>query len=205
VIGIGMGSSIPAFNLREINEALVKLLWNPEIDFNEIYCAPDLATGAVLLNEDEVKESLKNGNGKACKLRAVIEFDSKERALIVKQIPYGVYTNTICAQLEEIINGEENPGIDRFNDLTASDPNIKIYLTKNGNADKVMKYLYKNTSLQYYYGINLTMLDNGRFPKVFTWKEALQAHLDHEKEIYTKGFQFDLKKINKRIHIICGM
>src|SRR5574344_494323 len=204
-IGIGMGSSIPAFNLREVNEALVKLLWNPEIDFNEIYCAPDLATGAVLLNEDEVKESLKNGNGKACKLRAVIEFDSKERALIVKQIPYGVYTNTICAQLEEIINGEENPGIDRFNDLTASEPNIKIYLTKTGNADKVLKYLYKNTSLPYYYSINLTMLDNARYPKVFTWKEALQAHLNHEQEIYTKGFQFDLQKIEDRLHIIKGL
>lgn len=204
-IGIGMGSSIPAFNLQEVNEALIKLLWNPDINFDEIYCAPDFATGAIVLNNSEVKESLKTGNGKACKLRSVIEFDTKERALIVKQIPYGVYTNTICAELEEIINGEENPGIDRFNDLTASEPNIKIYLTKTGNADKVLKYLYKNTSLQYYYGINLTMLDNGRYPKVFTWKEALQAHLNHEQEIYTKGFQFDLQKIEDRLHIIKGL
>jgi len=204
-IGIGMGASIPAFNLREVNEALIKLLWNPDISFDEIYCAPDFATGAILLNNDEVKESLRTGNGKACKLRSVIEFDSKERALIVKEIPYGVYTNTICAELEEIINGEENPGIDRFNDLTASEPNIKIYLTRTGNVDKVLKYLYKNTSLQYYYGINLVMLDNGRRPKLFTWKEALQAHLNHEQEIYTKGFQFDLKKIEDRLHIIKGL
>ena len=200
-----MGSSIPAFNLQEVNEALIKLLWNPDVSFDEIYCAPDFATGAILLNNSEVKESLKTGNGKACKLRSVIEFDSRERALIVKQIPYGVYTNTICAELEEIINGEENPGIDRFNDLTASEPNIKIYLTKAGNADKVLKYLYKNTSLQYYYGVNLMMLDNGRYPKLFTWKEALQAHLSHEQEIYTKGFQFDLKKIEDRLHIIKGL
>lgn len=200
-----MGSSIPAFNLQEVNEALIKLLWNPDVSFDEIYCAPDFATGAILLNNNEVKESLKTGNGKACKLRSVIEFDSRERALVVKQIPYGVYTNTICAELEEIINGEENPGIDRFNDLTASEPNIKIYLTKAGNADKVLKYLYKNTSLQYYYGVNLMMLDNGRYPKLFTWKEALQAHLNHEQEIYTKGFQFDLKKIEDRLHIIKGL
>jgi DNA gyrase subunit A len=204
-IGIGMGASIPAFNLREVNEALIKLLWNPDVSFDEIYCAPDFATGAILLNNNEVKESLKTGNGKACKLRSVIEFDSRERALIVKQIPYGVYTNTICAELEEIINGEENPGIDRFNDLTASEPNIKIYLTRAGNADRVLKYLYKNTSLQYYYGVNLMMLDNGRHPKLFTWKEALQAHLNHEQEIYTKGFQFDLKKIEDRLHIIKGL
>lgn len=204
-IGIGMGSSIPAFNLKEVNEALIKLLWNSEIDFDEIYCAPDFATGAMLLNANEVKESLRNGNGKACKLRSVVEFEPKERVLVVKEIPYGVYTNTICGELEEILNSDENPGIDRFNDLTAATPNIKIYLSKNANVDRVLKYLYKNTSLQYYYGINLTMLDNGRFPRVFTWREALQAHLDHEKDIYTRGFQFDLHKINERLHIIAAL
>lgn len=204
-IGIGMGSSIPAFNLKEVNEALIKLLWNPEIDFNEICCIPDFATGAILLNESEVRESLRTGNGKACKLRSVIEFEPRERVLVVKEIPYGVYTNTICGELEEILNGDNNPGIDRFNDLTAATPNIKIYLSKNANVDRVLKYLYKNTSLQYYYGINLTMLDNGRFPRVFTWREALQAHLDHEREIYVKGFQFDLNKIKDRLHIIEGL
>lgn len=204
-LGIGMGASIPAFNLKEVNEALIKLLWNPEIDFNEICCIPDFATGAILLNENEVRESLRTGNGKACKLRSVIEFEPRERVLVVKEIPYGVYTNTICGELEEILNGDNNPGIDRFNDLTAATPNIKIYLTKNANVDRVLKYLYKNTSLQYYYGINLTMLDNGRFPKVFTWREALQAHLDHEKEIYVRGFEFDLNKIKDRLHIIEGL
>lgn len=201
-IATGMSASIPAFNLKEVNEALIKLLWNSEVDFDEIYCVPDFATGAILLNANEVKESLRNGNGKACKLRSVIEFEPKERVLVVKEIPYGVYTNTICGELEEILNGEENPGIDRFNDLTAATPNIKIYLSKNANVDRVLKYLYKNTSLQYYYGINLTMLDNGRFPRVFTWREALQAHLDHEKDIYIRGFQYDLNKIKERLHII---
>ena len=204
-IGIGMGSSIPSFNLKEVNNALIKLLWNPKIEFDEIYCIPDFPTGAVLLNSSEVKESLKEGTGKACKLRSIIEFDPKERVLVVKEIPYGVYTNTICGQLEEILNSEENPGIDRFNDLTAATPNIKIYLSKNANVDKVLKYLYKNTSLQYYYGINLTMLDNGRFPRVFTWREALQAHLNHEKEIYIRGFEYDLSKIKERLHIIEGL
>ena len=71
-IGIGMASSIPQFNLKEVNEALIKLLWNPDCDFEELYCAPDFATGALLLNENEVKDSLKNGNGSACKLRSVI-------------------------------------------------------------------------------------------------------------------------------------
>ena len=204
-IGIGMSSSIPQFNLREVNEALIKLLWNPDIDFEEIYCAPDFATGALLLNENAVKDSLKNGNGFACKLRSVVEFDSKERCFVVKEIPYSVYTNTICGELEKILESEDNPGVDRFNDLTNSTPLIKIYLTRSANPDRVLKYLYKNTSLQYHYSINMTMLENGRYPKVFGWKAALQSHLDHEELVYRRGFEFDLTKIKARIHIIEGL
>lgn len=204
-IGIGMSSSIPQFNLREVNEALIKLLWNPDIDFEDIYCAPDFATGALLLNESAVKDSLKNGNGFACKLRSVVEFDSKERCFVVKEIPYSVYTNTICGELEKILEAEDNPGIDRFNDLTNSTPLIKIYLGRSANPDRVLKYLYKNTSLQYHYSINMTMLENGRYPKVFGWKAALQSHLDHEELVYRRGFEFDLTKIKARIHIIEGL
>lgn len=204
-IGVGLACSIPQFNLREMNNALIYLIDHPDCTFEEIYCAPDFATGAILYNEAEVKESLKNGTGFACKLRSVVEFDTKDRCFIVTEIPYGVYTNTICGELEAIVNGEDNPGIERFNDLTGEKPLIKIYLAKNSNPDKILKYLYKNTSLQYYYGINMTMLDEGRFPKVFTWKEALQAHIDHECEVYRRGFEYDLKKIDDRIHIIDGL
>ena len=204
-IAVGAASSIPQYNLRELNNALIHLIDNPDCDFDEIYCAPDFATGAILYNEDDVKESMKNGQGFACKLRSVVEYDSKERCFIVTEIPYGVYTNTICGQLEEIVNGEDNPGIERFNDLTGSTPLIKIYLTKKANPDKVLKYLYKNTFLQYHYGINFTMLDDGRFPRVFGWKEMLQAHIDHERIVYRRSFEFDLNKIKSRIHIIDGL
>jgi len=204
-IAVGMACSIPQYNLKEMNQVLEHLLLNPECSFDDIYIAPDFATGAVLLNEDEVKESMKKGTGFACKLRSVVDYDKKENCFVVTEIPYSVYTNTICGELEDIINGEENPGVDRFNDLTGKTPLIKIYLTKRANPNKVLKYLYKNTSLQSHYSINFTMLDNGRFPRVFTWKEMLQAHIDHEKEVYMRGFQFDLKKIEDRLHIIEGL
>lgn len=204
-LGVGMSASIPQYNLKEVNEALIKLLWNSDIPFEEIYVAPDFATGAILLNADDVKESHRIGRGSACKLRSVVSFDPKERCLIATEIPYMVYTNTICEELESIVNGEENPGIDRFNDLTGEKPLIKIYLSKNANPDKVLRYLFKNTSLQSYYGINFTILENGRYPKVFNWKQLLQAHLDHERTVYIRGFNFDLKKINTRLHIIEGL
>ena len=204
-IGIGMASSVPQYNLKEINDALIYLIDHPDCSFEEIYCAPDFATGAILYNESDVKESMKNGTGSACKLRSVVEFDPQDRCFIVTEIPYGVYTNTICGQLEEIVNGEENPGIERFNDLTGTTPLIKIYLSKKANPDKVLRFLFKNTSLQYHYSINFTMLDNGRYPKVFTWKSMLQAHIDHERIVYRKGFEYDLNKIKNRIHIIDGL
>lgn len=204
-ISVGMASSVPQYNLRELNNALIYLIDNPDCSFEDIYIAPDFATGAILYNENEVKESMKNGTGFACKLRSVVDFDQKERCFIVTEIPYGVYTNTICAQLEKIIESEENPGIERFNDLTGKTPLIKIYISKKANPDKVLKYLYKNTSLQSYFGINFTMLDQGRYPRVFTWKEMLQAHIDHEKVVYRRGFEFDLNKIESRIHIIDGL
>lgn len=204
-IGVGAAASIPSFNLSEVNNAMVKLLQNPDIDFDEIYCRPDFPTGGIILNEDEVKESLKNGRGKSCKIRSVVEFDPEESCLIVREIPYGVYTNTICGELEHILNNDDKHGIERFNDLTGKQPCIKIYLTKKANPAQVLRFLYKNTSLQSYFGINMTMLENGRFPRVFGWKEALQSHISHEKEVYRKGFEFDLEKINSRIHIIEGI
>ena len=204
-IGIGMACSIPQYNLKELNNALIHLIDNPDCSFEEIYCAPDFATGAILYNEEDVKNSMRDGCGYACKLRSVVEFDAKERCFVVTEIPYGVYTDTISGQLEEIVNGEDNPGIERFNDLTGARPLIKIYLGKKANPDKVLKYLYKNTSLQYHYGINFTMLDQGRFPKVFTWKELLQSHINHERVVYRRAFEFDLNKIKNRIHIIDGL
>lgn len=204
-IAVGMSASLPSFNLREMNEMLIRLLENPDLPAKEAVILPDFPTGAILLNKDEVIESLLNGRGKACKMRSVVSFDSKERCLIVSEIPYGTYTNTICGQLSEILESDENPGIERFNDLTGKTALIKIYLTKTANPDKVLKYLYKNTSLQSHYAINMTMLDKGRYPKVFSLKEAMMEFLTHQKDVYTRGFQFDLKKIVDRLSIIDGL
>ena len=66
-IGIGMASSVPQYNIKDMNNALIKLLWNENASFEDIYCAPDFATGGFLLNEEEVKESMKIGTGAACK------------------------------------------------------------------------------------------------------------------------------------------
>ena len=204
-IATAISSSIPQFNIREVNEAMIKLLWDENIPFNEIYCAPDFCTGAILLNESEVKQSLEKGTGFACKLRSVIEYDSKDACIIVKEIPYSVYTETIRGQLMKIIESDQNPGIEKFLDQSGVKPQIKIFLGKKANPDKVIRYLFKNTSLQYHYSINMIMLDNGKTPRVFGWREALLAHINHEKSVYTNAYKFDLAKIANKIHLIDGL
>lgn len=204
-IATGLASSIPQFNLREVNEALIKLLWNPDADFDELYCAPDFATGGILLNEDEVKNSLRYGSGKACKLRAVIEYDDVENCLIVREIPFGVYTITIKHQLEKLLNDRPDCGIDRFLDSSSDVPLIKIYLQKKVNIDKILQLLYKETSLQNHYSINMTMLEDGRVPKVFGWKQALSAHLAHEELVYRNAYKYELQKLYERLHIVEGI
>ena len=204
-IATAIASSIPQFNLREVNEAMIKLLWNRDIPFDEIYCAPDFCTGGIMLNAAEVKESLKVGNGFACKMRSVVEYDSKESCIIVKETPYGVYTETIRGQLAKILESEENPGIEKFLDQSGTSALIKIFIGKKANPDKVIRYLYKNTSIQYHYPINMIMLDQGKTPKMFGWREALQAHINHEIEVYTNAYNFDIKKIDARLHILEGL
>lgn len=204
-LATGMAASIPQFNLCEVNEAMIKLLWNPDIDFDEIYCAPDFCTGATILNADVVKESLKNGYGKAAIIRSNVEYDTDENCIYITEIPYGVYTGTIIDQIKNAIENGELIGIKKIDDLSTRKANIKILLERNINHINVIKKLYKLTSIQDSYTINMTMLDKGSKPKVFGWREALQAHLDHEIEVRTKIHQYDLQKIAARINIIDGL
>lgn len=204
-IGIGAASSIPSFNLKEVNEAIIKLIENPEVSFDDILCYPDFPTGATILNKKEVKEYLRKGHGGSCKIRSTITYNPDENCLIVTEIPFMLYTETICKELEEILNNETCPSIERFNDLTGESPLIKIYLKKGSNYNKVLKFLYKNTSLESFYAINMTMLKDGRYPTVFGWKEALQEYITHIRECKRREFEFDLNKALGRENVLEGL
>ena len=204
-IAVGMAASIPQFNLKEVNNALCLLLENPYIDFSEIYCPPDFATGGTIINADEVKESIKNGKGKAAVIQAKIEQEN-DTTLVVTELPYGVYANTICKEIQKLFDSEQlDSSIEGFNDLTGENACIKIYIKKNSNIPHIVDYLYQNTSLQKSYSINMTMLENGRFPKVFGWKDALQQHLDHEKQVYINCYNYDLRQLQHRLKIVQGI
>ena len=204
-IATGLASSIPQFNVREVNEAMIKLLWDRDTNFEDIYCAPDFCTGGTIINASRVKELMRDGYGGAIKLRSTAEYDPSENCLYFTELPYGVYAGTVMEQIKKHVESGELLGIEKILDLSTNKSKIKVVLEKATNPTKITKQLFKLTSLQDSYTINMTMLQDGRFPKVYTWKEALLAHIDHEIACKRNMYEFDINKMKDRIHIIDGL
>lgn len=203
-IGVAIASSIPQFNLKEVNDALIKLVKDPTISYDEIYCPPDFATGCDIINMAEVKKSLEVGHGVSCRMRAKFQYDSNQHMITATNFPYSVYTNTILTQIAELTDENEDYGIERALDTEALYGSINIYLSKNVNPDTMIKKLCKDTSLEYHYSINMVMLDKGRFPRIFGWREACAAYLDHMREGQKNILNFELLKLKKRREILEG-
>ena len=204
-IAVAMATSVPQFNLKEVNNALIKIIQNPQVSYSDIYCAPDFATGGTITNAAEVKESLRVGKGKSIRLRANIKFVPKENMLQATELPYGVFTNTVMDQLAALVNDNPEYGIDKVIDHTKKEADIRIYLSKGQNPDKMIAKLYHDTSLENHYSINMILLDQGRFPKVFGWREACDAYITHIRTCKRNMIQFDLDKALARENILNGL
>ena len=204
-IAVAMATSVPQFNLREVNEALIKIIENPEVDFNQIYCAPDFATGGTITNAKEVKESLRYGKGSSIRIKAKLEYFPDQNMIQATELPYGVYTNTIIGQIKSLTEENENYGIERVIDHTKKTADIRIYLSKGVNANKMIAKLYKDTSLENWFAVNMIMLDMGRFPKVFGWRKACDAYIAHIRECKRREFEFDLNKALGRENVLEGL
>ena len=213
-IGVGIAASIPPFNLVEVNKAIVTLLKNPNASFDSIYCPPDFPTGGTITNANTVKLTLKEGSGGSIKIQGKMHYEEQDNKIVVTEIPYGVYTESITLKIMDIImetvdekTGEvqyTNPGIKNVKDFSAKEAKIYIYLLPGASPEVVMNYLYQNTALESYYTINMTMLKDGKYPQIFGWREALQEHIDHQIKIYTNVFKYRLSKAEARKHIVEG-
>lgn len=204
-IAVAMATSVPQFNLKEVNEALIKIIENPDVDFNQIYCAPDFATGGTITNAKEVKESLRYGKGSSIRLKAKLEYFPDQNMIKATELPYGVYTNTVIGQIKSLTEENENYGIERVIDHTKKTADIRIYLSKGTNANRMIAKLYKDTSLENWFAVNMIMLDMGRFPKVFGWREACDAYIAHIRECKRRELEFDLEKALARENILNGL
>jgi len=204
-IAVALATSVPQFNLKEVNEALIKIIQNPDVDFNGIYCAPDFATGGIITNAAAVKESLKLGNGESVRLQAKLVYVPEQNMIQATELPYGVFTDTITNQLKILTNDNPNYGIEKVMDYTQTIADIRIYLSKGVNVKKMISKLYKDTSLENWFSINMVLLDKGRFPKVFGWREACDAYITHIRECKRNIIQFDLDKAIARKNIVDGL
>ena len=204
-IAVALATNVPTFNLKEVNNALITLIHNPSASFDSIYCPPDFPCGGTITNATAVKESIKKGRGEAIKIRATLEYIPDQNMIRATELPYGVFTNTIIDQLAELVNENENYGIDRVVDHTKKEADIRIYLSKGVNAKRIIEKLYKDTSLEYWYAINMILLDKGRFPKVFGWRDACNAYIKHIRECKTNEIRFDLDKALNRLDIVNGL
>jgi DNA gyrase subunit A len=204
-IAVALATSVPQFNLKEVNEALIKIIQNPDVDFNSIYCAPDFATGGIITNGAAVKESLRLGNGESVRLQAKLTYVPEQNMIQVTELPYGVFTDTVIKQLKILTNDNPNYGIEKVMDYTQTIAEIRIYLSKGVNVKKMISKLYKDTSLENWFSVNMVLLDKGRFPKVFGWREACDAYIEHIRECKRNIIQFDLDKAIARKNIVDGL
>ncbi len=204
-IAVAMATSVPQFNLKEVNNALIKIINNPNVSFDEIYCAPDFATGGTITNGNEVKESLKNGKGKSVRLRATLKYNPSENMIQATELPYSVFTNTVIDQLAELTQNDPEYGIDKVIDHTKKTADIRIYLSKGVNPQKMMAKLYHDTSLENWFSVNMVLLDQGRFPKIFGWRQACDAYIEHIRQCKRNIVQFELDKAEARLNVVEGL
>lgn len=204
-IAVAMATSVPTFNIKEVNEALIKIIQNPAIEFDDIYCAPDFPCGSTITNGNAVKESLRLGKGESIRIQAKLEYIPEKNMIRATELPYGVFTNTVIEQLAALVNDNENYGIEKVTDHTKKEADIYIYLSKGANPKKMIAKLYKDTSLENWYSINMILLDQGRFPRVFGWRAACDAYITHIRSCKRNIIQYDLDKALARLNIVDGL
>lgn len=205
-LGIAISSSIPQFNLKEINEAIISLIQNPNASDKDIIVMPDFATGGTLTNAKEVYESLRCGTGKSCCLRATMQYKPDINTIIVSEVPYGIMTGTIKKEIEAKIEEDENYGIELVNDNTGGNsPEIYIQLKQGAIANKIIKKLYKDTSLESHFTINMWVLKDGRFPQLMGLRQIFQEYITHIRICKNREIQFDLNKALARLNVVEGL
>jgi len=195
-IGVGLISSVPQFNLKEVNNAIIHLIDDRNCDVSIL---PDFASGGILLNPKSTENSIRNGEGKSAILRGKVKI-SKDYLDIV-ELPYGVYTETICKEIGAAMEDGNCP-ITEFKDLSRETVHIRVWSKDIKEAEK---WLYKNTSTQKHFVIKMIMLHEGKRPKLFSLREALLAHIEHAKKVLKKECEFQLNQLQLREEILKGL
>ncbi len=209
-IAVGMATNIPPHNLKEVADAIIALLANPEADTKELMKSikgPDFPTGAMICGADGIKSAYETGRG-LLKIRAkagVEELKGGRQAIIVTEIPYQVNKSNLIESIADLVNEKKIEGISDVRDESDKDGmRLVIDLKRDANAQVVLNQLYKHTQMQETFGIILLALVDGS-PRVLKLKEILNEYIRHRKVIITRRTIFDLAKAKDRAHIVEGL
>jgi topoisomerase-4 subunit A len=210
-IAVGMATSIPPHNLGELCGALVALIENPNLQDRSLLKfvkGPDFPTGGIVVEDQAtIAEAYKTGRG-GFRLRARWEKEEGARGtyqIVVTEIPYQVQKAKLIERVAELLDLKKLPLLDDIHDESAED--IRIVLTpKNRTVDAglLMEQLFRQSDLEVRVPLNLNVLDKGTVPGVMSLKQALQAFIDHRREVLERRSRHRLEKIAARLEVLEG-
>ncbi len=214
-IAVGMATNIPPHNLKEVIDAVVKIIDNKveedrytDIDeLMEIIKGPDFPTGAVILGRRGIEDAYRTGRGKI-KIRSVTDIEpmsNGKQRIVVTELPYMVNKARLIQNIAQLVKDKKIDGITDLRDESSREGmRIAIELRKDANANVILNQLYKHTQLQDSFGVIMLALVDGQ-PKVLNLLEMLEHYLDHQKDVVTRRTRYELDKAEKRAHILEGL
>lgn len=204
-IAVGMISSICSFNLREVCEAAMELIKDPQANISKIIVAPDFAGGGDLIyDKDEIDNIYRTGKG-SVKIRAQYVYDKVNRCIDIISIPPTTSTETIIEKVIDLVKADKFKEISDIRDETGIDGlKITIDLKKNVDPQSLMQRLYKATSLEDSFSCNFNILVSG-VPRVMGVKDILEEWLIFRTECVRRRTQFDLDKKSNKLHLLKGL
>lgn len=208
-IAVGMATSIPPHNLREVIDGTIAFIDNPDmeiVDLMKIIKGPDFPTGGLIMGKNSIYKAYNNGRGKlTVRAKVRIEENENEKSrIIVDEIPYQVNKAKLIEKIAELVRNDKISGISDLRD--ESDRNglrIMIELKQGEMPQVILNQLYKYTRMQVTFSVIMIALVDG-LPKTLNLKEMMGYYIKHQKEVVTRRTRYNLNKAEARAHILEG-
>ena len=208
-IAVGMATNIPPHNLGEIIDATVALIDQPDLEFADLAAivqGPDFPTGAIILGRNGILQAYRDGRGGII-IRSKTHFEEVRgrTAIIVSEVPYQVNKARMVERIAEVVREKKVEGIaDLRDESDRHGVRVVIEVKREADPDIVLNQLFKFTSLQTSFGINMVSLRGGR-PEQLGLKEMIEAFIAFREEVILRRTAFDLAKARERAHIVVGL
>ncbi len=210
-IAVGMATSIPPHNLRELCNASIEILDNPDATLEDVFkhiTGPDFPTGGIIYNKKDIQHAYATGRGPiTMRGRAeIVEEKTDIFSIIINEIPYLQNKATLVEKIADLVKDKKIEGIKDLRDESDRDGvRIVIELKKGTYPQKILNRLYKLTPLQTNFNVNMLALVDGIQPRVMNVKTMLEEYLKHRELVVERRTRFDLEKAEDRAHILEGL